>query len=84
MNKNRRTRILPPVGKFGNWLRYKMNEHDITYLDLCKQMKISRQTISNHEHHAFKPLYPFVIAYCNILGGDPEEVWKLVEEDWGD
>ncbi len=72
-------------GKFLEWFYAEMNKRHYTQRDLSKIIGVSSQHISNILHKRFKPNKPFVIALCWTFGmsDNPEDIWKLVEEDWG-
>ena len=70
-------------GKFGEWLFFKIKELGYTQTSFGKLVGISREQISNQIHQKCKPNRTSVVAYCYYTGDNPEEIWKLVEEDWG-
>ena len=73
------------VGSFGKWLLIKLESNKLTTLSIAKKMRLTRSCVNQHinGYETCKPTYQTVIAYCHFLGGDPEEIWRLVEEDWG-
>lgn len=75
---------MEPKTEFGKWLYVNMVEHECTCADVAKKLYVTRQTVSFHISGRVMPNYPFVIAYCSIFGGNPEEIWKLVllERGW--
>lgn len=81
MDQRRKLKTVP-VGKFGEWLIRKLVENDMTIVSLALKMKCTRQRITLHAKHQIRPDYINILAYVYFLGDDPEEVYKLVEEDW--
>lgn len=75
--------MMEPTTRFGKWLYSKMIEREITCSDVARKLRVTRQTVAFHTSGHNLPNYPFVIAYCSILGDDPEYVWKLVILDKG-
>ena len=70
-----------PKGKFGHWLFHKMVDYYYTQQEVADMLHTTKQSISNHVRGVCLPNYPWVIAYCSIFNEDPEEIWKLVEEE---
>ena len=78
MNK---TSEMTPKSAFGEWLFVNMLKNDLTCVDVAKMLRSTRQSIRNHINDIAKPSYVWVIAYCSIFNDNPEEVWKLVNEE---
>ena len=72
---------MEPKTRFGKWMHSRMFEQHVDCTDVAKKLRITKQTVAAHVGGHHEPSYPFVIAYCSILGGNPEGVWKLVELD---
>lgn len=70
-----------PEGKFSQWLFYKLIDYNYTQQDVADILHVTKQSISNHVRGCRLPSYPTVIAYCYIFGDNPDEIWKLVEEE---
>lgn len=70
------------IGKFGSWLAGKLIDSDMITQECANMLKIARSNVGAHIREINKPSFPDVVAYCYYLGGDPEDIWKLVEEDW--
>lgn len=70
-----------PRTSFGRWLHSKMVEHDLDCTVVSQRIHTTRQTVAYHVSGHTIPNYPFVAAYCSVVGGNPEEIWKLVELD---
>ena len=76
----KKTFEMTPKGMFGEWLFVNMMKRNLTCSDVANMLHTTRQTISNHINNIHKPTYVWVIAYCSIFGGDPDMLWKTVEE----
>lgn len=72
------------IGKFGTWLEKNMRERNLTCQDLANILDVSRQKIMLHVKCKTYVDFPNVIAYCWVFGmkDDPNEIYKLVKEDW--
>ena len=70
-----------PRTEFGKWLHASMMNRQLDCTDVSQKIHTTRQTVAYHVSGHTKPNYPFVAAYCSVVGGNPEEIWKLVEQD---
>ena len=77
-----RTTSIKPNGKFGNWLFDNMMQRNWTCGDVARILHSTRQNIRNHVIGRSKPQYVWVIAYCSIFNHDPDEIWKIVLEEF--
>jgi DNA-binding XRE family transcriptional regulator len=67
--------------RVGSWLYINMTARNFDCAEVARMLRVTRQAVWGHVSGNYLPNYPFVIAYCSILGGNPEEIWKLVELD---
>lgn len=71
-------------GKFLRWFINCLTEAGLTQSNVAKKIGVTRQAVNMMCRKKYKPQKQTVIALCWAFGmkDDPEEVWKLVEEDW--
>lgn len=70
-----------PKTLFGKWLLDRMNEEDINCVQIAEKVYATRQCIRNHINGDVKPSYVWVMAYCQMFGGNPEEIYKLRDKE---
>lgn len=72
-------------GKFGEWISNRMREFGLTEKDLYKitHQGLTWPKVARHLTGITKPKFASVCMYAYCLECDPEDLWKLVEEDWG-
>ena len=69
---------------FGTWLVERLRENDLTVQQFADMLKCTRASVHSHIKMKQHPSYITVTAYCYYLNASPLDVWKLVEEDWGE
>lgn len=70
-------------GKFGAWLLKQMIDNGLNQKNVSDLTGIRRQTVSDHVRMKHKPQLSCIILYAKLFDADSEEIWTLVEEDWG-
>lgn len=69
--------------KFGLWLNQNMLGHGMRQVDVAEKLHIGRAHVAGHACGYHKPTFINVVSYCWVFGSkdDPEEIWKLVDQD---
>ena len=69
--------------EFGLWMNQRMMRNGMRHIDVANKLHVSRQAVSGHSSGLAKPTFQNVVSYCWVFGcnDDPEEIWKLVDED---
>lgn len=77
---------MSPKGKFGEWVAENVFCKGFSYGEIAKICKLRREYLSHVTRHIYKPSFHLIVTLCWAFGmeDDPNDIWKLVEEDWGD
>ena len=69
--------------KFGLWLNQNMLRCGMRQVDVAKKLHVGRAHVAGHASGYHRPTFMNVVSYCWVFGGkdDPEEIWKLVNEE---
>lgn len=69
--------------KFGLWLNQNMLRCGMRHADVAEKLHVRRAHVTCHASGYYKPTFMNVVSYCWVFGGkdDPEEIWKLVNEE---
>lgn len=72
-----------PATEFGKWLYSNMIANDMSCTDLAHRLHVTKQTVVYHINGISYPNYPFVLAYCLVLGDDHniDSIWEMVLRD---
>lgn len=84
MRECRPGRTPAAIGRFGAWILANTALRQWTYEDLAQKMHGNWNTVCTHVRHLKKPDFRTVVTYCYAFGmkDDPNDIWRLVEEDW--
>ena len=70
-------RRMTTTNEIGKWILDNMKRHDMTCVEVARILHCNKQSVSNHIMGKVIPSYIWIVAYCSIFGGDPDEIWQM-------
>ena len=70
-------RRMTATNEIGKWILDNMKRNNMTCTELAQVLHCTKQCVSNHIAGRVIPSYVWIVAYCSIFGGDPDEIWQM-------
>ena len=70
-------RRMTATNEIGKWILDNMKRNNLTCAEVAQILHCAKQSGSNHIMGKVTPSYIWIVAYCSIFGGDPNEIWQM-------